>query len=64
MKSLADDYSNVAKMMTLQFGNVESIVGNRKCWLPVLTMFAKVFIRLLTLSQTSPDFYVSAAEVF
>ena len=43
-------------------GRVESIVEKRKCWLPAFSPSPMVFLKGLSLSQTSPGFYVSAVQ--
>ena len=72
LKAFAYDKINVAHMMVSVFDKIGNIV--LPAFSPFLKMFSKGFFlgshksglcgKKLTLSQTSPSFYVSAVQVF
>ena len=75
MKAFADNNKNVSQKWKVALERIVNNCGERrKCWFPAIlpfpTMFSKAFFlrviksHYLLLSQTSPDFYVSAVKVF
>ena len=66
LKAFAASKLNIAKMMVAVLTRLENTVGKwRKCWLPAFSPFPTVFSKdfFLTLSQTSPEFYLSAVQL-